>query len=158
MSSTINPSTIIKNTKIKQQTMAASIFASQIYLIGVLNPKISHRCELLAVVFSNQDVNFFHVCGVVWFKIKTFSDEIEILWGMSSRFTRCYKVYTVHCREKTYVRFSCNTGGAMGINMVTKGVHNVIEFLTYDFPYMDVIGISGTGNHRWGTHQRFLLA
>ncbi|KAG5388181.1 hypothetical protein IGI04_029722 [Brassica rapa subsp. trilocularis] len=67
---------------------------------------------------------------------------------MSSRFTRCYKVYTVHCREKTYVRFSCNTGGAMGINMVTKGVHNVIEFLTYDFPYMDVIGISGTGNHR----------
>uniref|UniRef100_A0A0D3DJU6 Uncharacterized protein n=1 Tax=Brassica oleracea var. oleracea TaxID=109376 RepID=A0A0D3DJU6_BRAOL len=35
----------------------------------------------------------------------------------------------------------------MGMNMVTKGVHNVIEFLTYDFPYMDVIEISGTGNH-----------
>ncbi|CAN7008866.1 unnamed protein product [Brassica rapa subsp. trilocularis] len=31
----------------------------------------------------------------------------------------------------------------MGMNMVTKGAHNVIEFLTYDFPYMDVIGISG---------------
>ncbi|CAN6834194.1 unnamed protein product, partial [Brassica oleracea] len=59
------------------------------------------------------------------------------------------KVYTVHRREKAYVRFSCNTGGAMGMNMVTKGVHNVIEFLTYDFPYMDVIGISGTGNHRF---------
>ncbi|KAL0683875.1 hypothetical protein Bca4012_050723 [Brassica carinata] len=31
----------------------------------------------------------------------------------------------------------------MGMDMVTKGVHNVIEFLSDDFPYMDVIGISG---------------
>ncbi|CAN6993034.1 unnamed protein product [Brassica rapa subsp. trilocularis] len=31
----------------------------------------------------------------------------------------------------------------MGMNMVTKGVHTVIEYLTYDFPYMDVIGIFG---------------
>uniref|UniRef100_A0A0D3CKU2 Uncharacterized protein n=2 Tax=Brassica TaxID=3705 RepID=A0A0D3CKU2_BRAOL len=45
-------------------------------------------------------------------------------------------------REKTYVRFSCNTGGDMGMNMVTKGVHTVIEYLAYDFPDMDVIGIS----------------
>ncbi|KAH0896314.1 hypothetical protein HID58_045882, partial [Brassica napus] len=33
--------------------------------------------------------------------------------------------------------------GAMGIDMVTKGVHNVIEFLSDDSPDMDVIGISG---------------
>ncbi|CAN6815641.1 unnamed protein product [Brassica oleracea] len=31
----------------------------------------------------------------------------------------------------------------MGMNMVTKGVHTVIEYLAYDFPDMDVIGISG---------------
>ncbi|CAN6824724.1 unnamed protein product [Brassica oleracea] len=31
----------------------------------------------------------------------------------------------------------------MGMDMVTKGVHNVIEFLSYDSPNMDVIGISG---------------
>ncbi|CAN6937392.1 unnamed protein product [Brassica oleracea] len=31
----------------------------------------------------------------------------------------------------------------MGMDMVTKGVHNVIEFLTDDSPDMDVIGISG---------------
>ncbi|KAF2588532.1 hypothetical protein F2Q70_00038251 [Brassica cretica] len=39
----------------------------------------------------------------------------------------------------------------MGMNMVTKGVHNVIEFLTYDFPYMDVIGISGWDSERRNT-------
>nr|VDD12121.1 unnamed protein product [Brassica oleracea] len=31
----------------------------------------------------------------------------------------------------------------MGMDMVTKGVHNVIEFLNDDSPDMDVIGISG---------------
>ncbi|CAN6853524.1 unnamed protein product [Brassica oleracea] len=31
----------------------------------------------------------------------------------------------------------------MGMDMVTKGVHNVIEFLSDDYPYMDVIEISG---------------
>nr|VDD33270.1 unnamed protein product [Brassica oleracea] len=31
----------------------------------------------------------------------------------------------------------------MGMDLVTKGVHNVIEFLSDDFPDMDVIGISG---------------
>ncbi|CAF1709371.1 unnamed protein product [Brassica napus] len=30
----------------------------------------------------------------------------------------------------------------MGMNMVIKGVHNVIEFLSDDSPDMDVIGIS----------------
>ncbi|CAF1918646.1 unnamed protein product [Brassica oleracea var. botrytis] len=31
----------------------------------------------------------------------------------------------------------------MGMDMVTKGVHNVIKFLSDDSPDMDVIGISG---------------
>ena len=31
----------------------------------------------------------------------------------------------------------------MGMNMVSKGVQNVLEFLQNDFPDMDVIGISG---------------
>lgn len=31
----------------------------------------------------------------------------------------------------------------MGMNMVSKGVQNVLDFLQNDFPDMDVIGISG---------------
>lgn len=41
------------------------------------------------------------------------------------------------------MRFSCSTGDAMGMNMVSKGVQNVLDYLQTDFPDMDVIGISG---------------
>ncbi|KAK4347546.1 hypothetical protein RND71_033885 [Anisodus tanguticus] len=36
-----------------------------------------------------------------------------------------------------------NTGDAMGMNMVSKGVQNVLDYLQNEYPDMDVIGISG---------------
>uniref|UniRef100_A0A0D3AQ42 Uncharacterized protein n=2 Tax=Brassica oleracea var. oleracea TaxID=109376 RepID=A0A0D3AQ42_BRAOL len=59
--------------------------------------------------------------------------------------TRIYAAKSVHCtlaEKNAYVMFSCNTGGAMRMNIVIKGVHNVIEFLTYDLSDMNVIVIS----------------
>ena len=61
----------------------------------------------------------------------------------SSRFARLQNIQCAIAGKNLYMRFRCSTGDAMGMNMVSKGVQNVLDFLQDDFPDMDVIGISG---------------
>lgn len=62
----------------------------------------------------------------------------------SSRFGRLQTIQCAVAGKNLYIRFCCSTGDAMGMNMVSKGVQNVLDFLHTDFPDMDVMGISGS--------------
>ncbi|CAA0830094.1 hydroxy methylglutaryl CoA reductase 1 [Striga hermonthica] len=66
-----------------------------------------------------------------------------VVFNKSSRFARLQSIQCAIAGKNLYMRFRCSTGDAMGMNMVSKGVQNVLDFLLNDFPDMDVIGISG---------------
>lgn len=66
------------------------------------------------------------------------------LVARSSNFARLQSIQCSVAGKNLYMRFSCCTGDAMGMNMVSKGVENVLRYLKSDYPDMDIIGISGT--------------
>nr|AZB52801.1 3-hydroxy-3-methylglutaryl-coenzyme A reductase 2 [Centranthera grandiflora] len=70
-------------------------------------------------------------------------ETLCVVFNKSSRFARLQSIHCAVAGKNLYIRFSCSTGDAMGMNMVSKGVQNVLDFLLNDFPDMDVIGISG---------------
>ncbi|KAK9164847.1 hypothetical protein Scep_000038 [Stephania cephalantha] len=70
-------------------------------------------------------------------------ETLSVVFNRSSRFARFQGIQCAIAGKNLYMRFSCSTGDAMGMNMVSKGVQNVLDFLQTDFPDMDVIGISG---------------
>ncbi|XP_006660275.2 3-hydroxy-3-methylglutaryl-coenzyme A reductase 3 [Oryza brachyantha] len=70
-------------------------------------------------------------------------DTLSMVFNRSSRFARLQGVQCAMAGRNLYMRFSCCTGDAMGMNMVSKGVQNVLDYLQHDFPDMDVISISG---------------
>ncbi|KAJ1269136.1 hypothetical protein BS78_07G187700 [Paspalum vaginatum] len=70
-------------------------------------------------------------------------DTLSMVFNRSSRFARLQGVQCAMAGRNLYMRFTCSTGDAMGMNMVSKGVQNVLDFLQGDFPDMDVISISG---------------
>uniref|UniRef100_A0ACD5YBD1 Uncharacterized protein n=1 Tax=Avena sativa TaxID=4498 RepID=A0ACD5YBD1_AVESA len=70
-------------------------------------------------------------------------DTLSVVFNRSSRFGRLQGVQCAMAGRNIYMRFSCSTGDAMGMNMISKGVQNVLDYLQDDFPDMDVISISG---------------
>ncbi|GAB4855679.1 3-hydroxy-3-methylglutaryl-coenzyme A (HMG-CoA) reductase isozyme [Ancistrocladus abbreviatus] len=56
-------------------------------------------------------------------------DTIAVVFNRSSRFGRLQSVKCGIAGKNLYIRFSYSTGDAMGMNMVSKGVQNVLDFL-----------------------------
>ncbi|PKA62432.1 3-hydroxy-3-methylglutaryl-coenzyme A reductase 3 [Apostasia shenzhenica] len=70
-------------------------------------------------------------------------ETLSMIFNRSSRIAKLQGVRCSLAGRNIYMRFSCSTGDAMGMNMVSKGVQNVLDYLLKDFTDMDVISISG---------------
>ncbi|XP_062095152.1 3-hydroxy-3-methylglutaryl-coenzyme A reductase 2-like [Humulus lupulus] len=82
-------------------------------------------------------------------------ETFSIIFNRSSRFARLQGIQCAIAGKNVYIRFTCSTGDAMGMNMVSKGVQNVLDFLQNDFDDMDVIGISEQSS--WNEELTFSL-
>ncbi|OAY74348.1 3-hydroxy-3-methylglutaryl-coenzyme A reductase 3 [Ananas comosus] len=70
-------------------------------------------------------------------------DTLAVVFNRSSRFARLQGIQCAMAGRNLYMRLNCSTGDAMGMNMVSKGVQNVLDYLETDFPDIDAISISG---------------
>lgn len=70
-------------------------------------------------------------------------DTIAGVFSRSNRIARLLSIKSAVAGKNLYMRLSCSTGDAMYMDVVSKGVQNVLDYLHAHFPDMDVIGISG---------------
>eukprot|EP00252_Welwitschia_mirabilis_P014939 TRINITY_DN33019_c0_g1_i1.p1 TRINITY_DN33019_c0_g1~~TRINITY_DN33019_c0_g1_i1.p1 ORF type:complete len:546 (+),score=64.91 TRINITY_DN33019_c0_g1_i1:115-1752(+) len=71
------------------------------------------------------------------------AENVATVFNSTSRFARLRGIKCCIAGRNLYMRFCCTTGDAMGMNMVSKGTQNVLEFLKELFPDMDIISVSG---------------
>jgi len=75
--------------------------------------------------------------------IKTNYSSIEARFNGTSRFARLQDVKCHMAGRNLYVRFSCATGDAMGMNMAGKATEAALAVITEAFPDVSVVALSG---------------
>ncbi|KAG0562877.1 hypothetical protein KC19_9G178800 [Ceratodon purpureus] len=70
-------------------------------------------------------------------------DTISHMFNRTSRFARLKHLKCQLAGRNVYIRFTALTGDAMGMNMISKGVQNVLDYLQDCYPDMEVISVSG---------------
>lgn len=78
-----------------------------------------------------------------WVSIPENYAQIEAAFNSTTSFGRLESVEATVAGRNVYLRFSCMSGDAMGMNMVSKGCLKAIEVLEKEFPDLDLIAISG---------------
>ncbi|EAW22305.1 hydroxymethylglutaryl-CoA reductase [Aspergillus fischeri NRRL 181] len=69
---------------------------------------------------------------------------IEEAFNATSRFARLQNVRATVVGSDLYIRFTASTGDAMGMNMISKGVEQILEAMRkHGFESMDIVSLSG---------------
>lgn len=78
-----------------------------------------------------------------WAETPENTQALVAAFQSTTRFGKLKNVKVYVAGRNLFVRFSCFTGDAMGMNMVTKGTMAALEVLTKEFPDLDLVSLSG---------------
>jgi len=78
-----------------------------------------------------------------WVSLPENYQILEAAFNSTTSYGRLESIEATVAGRNIYLRFSCMSGDAMGMNMVSKGCLKAIEVLEKEFPDMVLIAISG---------------
>ena len=89
-------------------------------------------------------------------RLKTWVEEADnfakckAVFESTTRFGKLQNISSSIAGRHVHLRFKCTTGDAMGMNMVSKGCLEVIQFLEKKFPDVQMLSLSGNMVGRFG--------
>jgi hydroxymethylglutaryl-CoA reductase (NADPH) len=78
-----------------------------------------------------------------WLATPENSGRIKEAFNSTTRFGKLQSVGARIAGRNIYIRFACNCGDAMGMNMVTKGAVAALQVICDEFPNAKLISLSG---------------
>lgn len=83
----------------------------------------------------------------MWLDSETGQNQMKNAFNSTSRFARLQGTKTAIAGTNLYIRFTANTGDAMGMNMISKGVEKALSYMSEEAGFADMQIISISGNY-----------
>lgn len=78
-----------------------------------------------------------------WLHRSSSQMELRKIFATTTRFGKMKDMKVIQASRNLYLRISCQSGDAMGMNMISKGTMAILEYLSMEFESMEVICVSG---------------
>lgn len=78
-----------------------------------------------------------------WLEIENNYENVTTVFNGTSRFARLKSIKVQIAGRYCFIRFQATTGDAMGMNMISKGCENALDFIAKEFTDLQIISLSG---------------
>ena len=83
----------------------------------------------------------------IWLDSEPGQRVMKEAFDSTSRFARLQNLRSSLAGTYLYIRFKANTGDAMGMNMISKGVEKALQVMSTEYGFDDMATISVSGNY-----------